>query len=320
MRNSLGIAATSLMLVAATLGASCQKKKRTDGPTASPTASPTTTPIASPSTSPVAGGGDAGSAQVVEFVPGVDIGALSEAQRTLFTKLAGSLPSPCGKAHSLETSAKTDPACKRAPYALRYLRRLMQADMTDEEAKAIYDLRYNAKAKAIDVASTPVVGNATAPVVLVEFFDYQCPHCKHFAPTLHALEDKYGSKIAVFYKNFPLEHFGEKSVRAAQAARAAFNQGKFRDMHQQLFEHNDKLTDADLIGYAKGLGLDVQKFKDDLDQPSTKARIEADKKLGETLGVEATPTLYFNGHEYTDPKEVADIADWIDEELAQRGQ
>ena len=312
MRISLGIAAA--LLVAVTMGASCQKKKREPEPTSTPTTSPSVSP--SP-TQPVSGG-DSGTAAKLEVIPGVDIGMLTDDQQKLYMKLAGSLPSPCGKAHSLLTSGKDDAACKRAPFALRYLRRLMQAEMTEEEAKAIYDLRYGAsKIGKVNLENTPVVGSPTAPVKMVEFFDYQCPHCADFAGKLEKVTQKYGNKIGVFYLNFPLEHFGEKSVRAAQAARAAHLQGKFHEMHVKLFENNSKLSDNDLLGYAKDIGLDVQKFKDDMNLPATKARIEADKKQGENVGVNATPTLYFNGREYQDPKEAADLSDWIDEELAQ---
>jgi protein-disulfide isomerase len=100
---------------------------------------------------------------------------------------------------------------------------------------------------------------------------------------------------------------------AARAAIAAYSQGKFWEMHRQLFANGEHLDQNALDAYAKTLGLDVDRFREDMQSPATSARIDADRKLADTLGVKGTPTLYINGREY-DMK--LDMSDWIDAEIA----
>jgi protein-disulfide isomerase len=100
---------------------------------------------------------------------------------------------------------------------------------------------------------------------------------------------------------------------AARAAIAAQDQGKFWEMHHQLFTNAAHLEDADLDSYAKAIGLDVTRFHADMQAPATKARLDADRKLADSLGVKGTPTLYINGREY-DGK--ADLDDWVETEIA----
>ena len=108
----------------------------------------------------------------------------------------------------------------------------------------------------------------------------------------------------------PMHPHGEIAARAAIAAQA---QGKFWEMERQLFANGTHLEDADLLGYATAIGLDVERFRADLRSPGTGARLDADRKLADELGVKGTPALYINGREY-DSK--VDLTEWVDGEIA----
>ncbi len=152
----------------------------------------------------------------------------------------------------------------------------------------------DAQVYAVKPGDAPSKGPAEAPLVLVLFSDFQCPFCKRVEPTLAALEKQYGQKLRIVWKNYPLP-FHENAAPAAEAALAAGAQGKFWPMHDKLFENNSALDRASLERYAQELGLDLPRFKADLDAQRYKARIEADKQEGAAVGVEGTPAAFING-------------------------
>jgi protein-disulfide isomerase len=147
---------------------------------------------------------------------------------------------------------------------------------------------------AVKPGDAPSKGPAEAPLVLVLFSDFQCPFCKRVEPTLAALEKRYGGKLRIVWKNYPLP-FHENAGAAAEAALAAGAQGKFWPMHDKLFDNNTALDRPSLERYARELGLDMTRFKADLDAERYKARIEADKQEGAAVGVEGTPAAFING-------------------------
>jgi protein-disulfide isomerase len=110
----------------------------------------------------------------------------------------------------------------------------------------------------------------------------------------------------------PMHPHGEIAARAAIAAGA---QGKFWEMHEKLFAAGPRLEQSDLEGYALSLGLDVERLRADMVSPATKARLEADQKLANDLGVHGTPTIYVDGRMY-DSK--IDLGEWLDQEIAAR--
>ncbi len=141
-------------------------------------------------------------------------------------------------------------------------------------------------------------GNPKAKVTLKEFGDFQCPPCGILSGVLARLEHDLGDDLAVVFRNFPLE-MHPHAMEAALAAEAAGEQGKFWEMHDLLFRNQiawAKETDAKPIieSYARDLSLDLERFRKDLASPALRARIEEDKKLGDSLGVTSTPTLFIN--------------------------
>jgi protein-disulfide isomerase len=150
------------------------------------------------------------------------------------------------------------------------------------------------KVYPVKPGDAPAKGPANAPLVLVVFSDFQCPFCQRVEPTLAELESHYRGKVRIVWKNFPLP-FHANAAPAAEAAMAAEAQGKFWPMHDKLFAHNTELDRESLENYAAALGLDLPRFRADLDAERYKARIEADKQEGSDLGVVGTPAVFING-------------------------
>lgn len=172
---------------------------------------------------------------------------------------------------------------------------------------------------SIDVAATdPSVGDPKAPVTIVEFSDFQCPFCRRAAPTLKQIRDKYGDKVRVVWKDFPLTQIHPQAFRAAEAGRCAQEQGKFWEYHDQLFGNQQALQPDDLKKYAAAAGMDAAKFGDCLDSQKYAERVRDGVAAGTRLGVNSTPTLYVNGRRVEGAQPFDVFAGIIDEELAKK--
>jgi protein-disulfide isomerase len=249
---------------------------------------------------------------------GVATDKLNDDKKTLFYKLVGSLSSPCGKAESLRKSFASDTSCKRAPFAVRYVMALVDDEATEPQVREEYEKKYKAQAPGVgdvkfDVSKAPHDGPEDAPVKLYEFFDYGCPHCTVFKPMLEEVVKEEAGKAVEYFMMFPLDKH-EQSKSAAQAALAANAQGKFKEMHDMLF---DKAPDQDrehVTEYAKAIGLDMAKF--DNDYAAALPQVTSDVAQGDKAGVDSTPTLFFNNRKYEGPMHPKYIKMWIEEELA----
>lgn len=248
-------------------------------------------------------------------VEGVDLSELSDADKTRFNTLVDKLASPCGKAHSLRTSRNTDTGCIKAPFAASYVLELIRDGAPDKQIVEFYQDRYKEHKKhAFKLnAEIPRKGPDDAPVVLVEFFDYGCGHCKDFAPELGRAVEEFPTEVALYYKQFPLSNHPD-SGPAAQAALAAARQGKFDAMHKQLFLNAPRHKPDDLRKYAQSIGLDMAKYE--ADYAAAKGQVTADKNEGIAAGVSSTPTLYINGVTYTGPPVDKYVIAFIREALA----
>lgn len=248
-------------------------------------------------------------------IEGVDLSPLDANGKKAFDRMVDSLRSPCGKAESLRKSITVSKDCKRSIFAARYIAMMLDEGASEDQARELYAKRYvNNDGKEVAVsASTPHVGSPEAPVKIVEFFDYGCPACAAAAPALERLVQDRGSDIAFYYKQYPLEQHVD-SKGASQAALAAHKQGKYKEMHALLFQNQRAQKKDDLIGYAKKIGLDMDKFLADYDAAAP--AVEADRKLGDAVGVEGTPTMFINGRRYSGLFEARWFDSWIDEELA----
>jgi protein-disulfide isomerase len=158
-------------------------------------------------------------------------------------------------------------------------------------------------------------GPASAPITIVEFSDFQCPFCSRVLTTLDKLQKDYPGKIRVFFRHNPLP-FHSDATPAAQAAVAAELQGKFWPMHDKLFANQQNLKRPDLEKYAQEIGLDMAKFKADIDSPAVKKRVDDDLELGKKLGVQGTPNFFIDGRPIRGAVPYEQFKSAIDDELA----
>ena len=161
-----------------------------------------------------------------------------------------------------------------------------------------------------------VRGNPKAPVMIVEFADFQCPYCRREQAVLKALMTKYGDKLSVAYRDFPLRQIHPQAEPAAEAARCAGEQGKFWDYHDLLLAESAKLDQPSLLDYAAQVGLDKDKFSQCLSSGKTKAAIDEDLRAGERLGVSGTPAFFINGVFLNGAQPISEFEKLIDTELA----
>lgn len=138
-------------------------------------------------------------------------------------------------------------------------------------------------------------GPKNAPLVLVEYGDYECPHCGRAYPIVKQLQQTLGNELLFVFRNFPLAEIHPHAMNAARAAEAAGLQGPFWEMHDLLFENQDRLDDQSLQAYASSLELDMDKFVEDANSEEIFERVAADIDSGARSGVNGTPTFFANG-------------------------
>jgi protein-disulfide isomerase len=133
---------------------------------------------------------------------------------------------------------------------------------------------------------------------LIEYGDFECPYCGNAFPDVREVRRRLGDRLRFEFRHFPIEEKHPHAPQAAEAAEAARAQGRFEEMHDLLFENQKALERDDLVGYARQLGLDVDRFERELDGHVHLDRIRADQREGFERGVAATPTFFVNGEPY----------------------
>lgn len=146
----------------------------------------------------------------------------------------------------------------------------------------------------VTLGDAQVDGSPDAKVTLVMFTDFQCPFCARADATIAELQRDYGNDLRIVAKHNPLPMHANADG-AARAAEAAGKQGKYWEMHHKLFENSRALSSSEIEGYAKDLGLDMKRFRSDVDDATVTALIEADKKQARALGATGTPSWFING-------------------------
>ena len=168
----------------------------------------------------------------------------------------------------------------------------------------------------VSVAGEPFRGSEKAPVTIVKFEDYQCPFCKQVQPTFNELLSRYNGKVRLVHKDLPLESLHPQARQAAEAARCAYEQGKFWEYHDKLYANSPKASSDDLKSYAKDVGLNVDSFDRCFASGKYKAVVQRDLNEGAQLGLTGTPTFFINGRELSGNQPFEAFEAIIDEELA----
>jgi len=164
----------------------------------------------------------------------------------------------------------------------------------------------------------PAIGPPDAPVLIVEFSDFQCSYCARFATeTLGQILDAYGDQVRLVFRDFPLTSMHTHAQKAAEASQCAYEQGEYWEYHDLLFQNQQALDVDSLKGYAQQLGLDTDAFNECLDSGQYSSEVQNDLTQGQSYGVTGTPTFFINGHLLRGAKPFSDFQAMIEEELSQ---
>jgi protein-disulfide isomerase len=193
---------------------------------------------------------------------------------------------------------------QRAPAIISGLREQADAEVLLEPAR-------------VDVeAIGPSRGPDDAVVTIIEFSDFQCPYCARVVPTIDQILDKYPTQVRFVFRNLPLNQIHPRAQAAAEAAACAANQGDFWDYHDLIFANNKAVSDEDLEGHASELGLDMQAFRQCVQNRETQQLVEADIAAGKSLRISGTPSFVINGLPLPGARGIEEYTKDIDEEIA----
>jgi protein-disulfide isomerase len=140
-----------------------------------------------------------------------------------------------------------------------------------------------------------ILGDSGASITLLEYGDYECPYCGRAHPVVKEVLGQMSAEVRFVFRHFPLAEMHPHALAAAEAAEAAGAQGKFWEMHDMLYENQDALEPADLVGYAEALGLDTARFVRELAAHTHLGKVEAGFRTGVKSGVHGTPTFFIDG-------------------------
>ena len=164
------------------------------------------------------------------------------------------------------------------------------------------------------MSDAPFLGAENAPVVIHEFSDFQCPFCQRLTATLEQLKSAYGDDVRLVFKDYPLPNHAQ-AFKAAEAGHCALEQDKFWELHDAMFENQDALEVEDLKRHAGMLGMDQTAFDACLDSGRHAARVNANLREGQEVGVSSTPTVFVNGRAVLGAAPYALFEQVIEEEL-----
>jgi predicted DsbA family dithiol-disulfide isomerase len=269
-------------------------------------------------------GGDASqphSEQAVQL-QGIDTSSLTARERSDWSESVSHLLSPCpDQAVSLAQCVNEKRPCRACLPAVRLLLNEVRRGRTQSQMETSYRDRFSPdRVKNIDLNDTPSKGPANAPVVIVEFADFECPACGATQPVLDHLYEAHQGQVRFFFKHYPLP-MHPNAEKAARAAVAAMRQGKFWELHAVLFKNQTALGVENVEKLAQGIGLDMARFRQDRDSEATADFVAKNRKQGEALELTGTPSVFINGRKFSSSGEnqAQDFEDWINLELELTG-
>ncbi|MBV8865829.1 MAG: thioredoxin domain-containing protein [Acidobacteriaceae bacterium] len=247
--------------------------------------------------------------KTADSLAGVDLSHLTAAQKASALKVLRSQGCSCGCNMKLAECRVVDPNCSYSNGMAAAVVDAIAHGKTVDEAQAaavaskwghLQEPKLLEDPVTIPVAGAPSTGPQRAPITIVEFSDFQCPYCAAAVPEINALLKAYPTQLKLIFKQYPLEMHSQADLAAA-AALAAQKQGKFWEMHDAMFAHHDELTRANILAFAKQIGLDMKRFEEDMDSTAVHESVIRDVQDGDHAGVEGTPTLFINGQRYNGP-------------------
>ena len=269
--------------------------------------------------SPGEAGGDQnqGRGDKIVALKGIDTSALTARERSDWSRAVSELLSPCpDQPVSVEQCVNEARACAACVPAARYLVEQVKRGRTRAQVDGAYRARFGAdQVKNIDVRDSPSKGAPNAPVLIVEFADFECPACADKRTLLDKLVEESAGKVRLVFKNFPLS-MHPNAEKAARAGWAAHKQGKFWQLHPLLFDNQADLSQPSVEKLAQKAGIDLVRFRQDRDSEAAADAVLRDRKQGEGLNIQSTPSLFINGRPFPASTEFdQDLEDWLELEF-----
>jgi len=267
-----------------------------------PTLAPTTPREAPTAELPIPDGAPAPTLEAPRAAPksleGVDTDRLVDRERRIWWNLVSQLYAPCtDQAVSIAQCVEDARPCVACKPAAALLAAKVREGATPEQGQELYATRFGPPKKLVEAADSPSKGPADAPVQILVWSDFQCPHCRTAMPALDQMVEKYSPRVRLVHKFYPLKMHTDAEP-AARAAIAAQNQGRYWEMEHLLFSHQSEQTTSDLDRYAAELKLDLKRFHEDLQAPKTTKTIERDRDDADRVGLSGTPFILINGREF----------------------
>ena len=261
--------------------------------------------------------------EITTKLPGVDLVGLTNSQREIALQTMRAESCTCGCDMKIAQCRMGDPACvssrRLAHFVVTMASSGKSKEAVREELLKFAAAPENLLDDPIKIATDgdPVRGPASAKVTIVEFSDFQCPYCAKATVEVTQILNKYPKDVRFLFKQFPLDIHSQAAV-AAEASLAAQAQGKFWEMHDKLYANFRSISRVRILAWAREVGLDVTRFKTDLDSHKYLARVTAEEKQGEDAGVVGTPTFYINGKKLNSSFEFAIIEPVIQAEMKKK--
>ena len=260
--------------------------------------------------------------EIATKLPGVDLVGLTNSQREIALQTMRAESCTCGCDMKIAQCRMGDPACVSSRRLAHFVITMASAGKAKEAVRE--ELLKFAKAPEnllddpIKIATDgdPIRGPG-AKVTIIEFSDFQCPYCAKATVEVKQILNKYPKDVRFLFKQFPLDIHSQAAV-AAEASLAAQAQGKFWEMHDKLYANFRSISRVRILAWAREVGLDMTRFKTDLDSHKYLARVTAEEKQGEDAGVVGTPTFYINGKKLNSSFEFAIIEPVIQAEMKKK--
>lgn len=245
--------------------------------------------------------------EVIRATGVVDLESLTSAETMLLVEIVASEASPCkGEVSLLESLGGAEP-CPRALRALGFIYRRILEGYGREDVLDQYVARFQqAKPVKLSIEGCPDTGPADARVTIVVFSDFQCPYCRKAAAILAGIKEQRGDDVRVVFKHYPITSIHPEAMSAALAAAAAHVQGRFWQMHDALFALEGDLDPARLEEAAAGSGLDMERWREDVEGPDVLDVVDRDLKQAQDLHLEGTPSIFVDGMLYAEPLKYLD--------------
>lgn len=257
-------------------------------------------------------------------LPGIDFTGLNKEQKSAALKMLREETCNCGGcAFKIAECRMKDPQCSYSrALALKVVTELKAGKSPDDVHKVLIEAMKAGAAPrqiledpvSISIAGDPSRGPANAKITLVEFSDFQCPYCARAVGAAYDLIKMYPNNVRLVFKQFPLDMHPQAHL-AAEASLAANAQGKFWELHDKMFANYRSLSRANILTWAKEIGLDMNKFTADLDSGKYKKMVDREEDEGMTAGVMGTPTFFINGKRYNGAMEPEMVKPLLEAEL-----